>query len=190
MKTISQEVKVTTTPNENHTIPKQDKLTKRLSLDDALQQIQYQPDAVNANWSEARIRAFKMIDKNPNSYYYRFNAPGEPQHKGKWTDQENTLFLNRLKEVGANAQWGIFSMAIPGRVGYQCSNYYRFLIESGKIVDPNYVVDTNGKARYLFDKKSNGEVVKEFRTHTKHKTPKKMKQKKKVEQDPTFDPRK
>jgi hypothetical protein len=24
-----------------------------------------------------------------------------------------------LKEIGADGQWGIFSMAIPGRVGYQ-----------------------------------------------------------------------
>jgi hypothetical protein len=33
--------------------------------------------------------------------------------------QEKALFLARLKEVGATGQWGIFSMAIPGRVGYQ-----------------------------------------------------------------------
>lgn len=60
-----------------------------------------------------------MIDKNPNSYYYRFNAPGEQQKKGKWTEEETALFLNRLRQVGANSQWGIFSIAIPGRVGYQ-----------------------------------------------------------------------
>jgi hypothetical protein len=60
-----------------------------------------------------------MIEKNPNSYYYRFNAPGEHQKKGKWSDQETHLFLERLNQVGANSQWGIFSMSIPGRVGYQ-----------------------------------------------------------------------
>lgn len=65
--------------------------------------------------------AFRMMDKNPNGYYYRFNAPGEQQSKGKWTDEERDLFMNRLKELGANQQWGIFSMAIPGRVGYQVS---------------------------------------------------------------------
>jgi hypothetical protein len=32
---------------------------------------------------------------------------------------EEKLFFTRLKELGANGQWGIFSMAIPGRVGYQ-----------------------------------------------------------------------
>ncbi|KAG1056451.1 hypothetical protein G6F43_001668 [Rhizopus delemar] len=148
----------------------QDPMKGRLSLDDALKQIQNQPDAAYAGWSEARVRAYKMIDKNPNSYYYRFNAPGEAQRKGKWTKEETELFLDRLKQVGANAQWGLFSIAIPGRVGYQCSNYYRFLIESGQIQDPNYVIDSNGKARYLFDKKTvNGQIIKEFRTHTKHK---------------------
>jgi hypothetical protein len=32
------------------------------------------------------------------------------------------LFFKRLKEIGADGQWGIFSMAIPGRVGYQVMN--------------------------------------------------------------------
>jgi len=29
--------------------------------------------------------------------------------------------MDRLAEVGADGQWGIFSMTIPGRVGYQVS---------------------------------------------------------------------
>ncbi|KAG2211822.1 hypothetical protein INT47_004508, partial [Mucor saturninus] len=145
----------------------------RLTLDDALQQIQDSKtnDDMDgyAGWSAARLRAFKMIEKNPNSYYYRFNAPGEQQKKGKWTDEENALFLQRLKQVGANSQWGIFSIAIPGRVGYQCSNYYRFMIETGQLHDPNYVLDSKGKARYLFDKKTeDGAVEKIFRKHSKH----------------------
>lgn len=96
----------------------------RLTLDDALHQIQNSNEDGYAGWSAARLRAYKMIDKNPNSYYYRFNAPGEQQKKGKWTDEENALFLNRLKQVGPNSQWGIFSIAIPGRVGYQVSKFY------------------------------------------------------------------
>ncbi|KAG2233733.1 hypothetical protein INT48_007710, partial [Thamnidium elegans] len=147
--------------------------TGRLTLDDALQQIKDSKSNEEmdgyAGWSAARLRAFKMIEKNPNSYYYRFNAPGEQQKKGKWTDEENALFLSRLKQVGANSQWGIFSIAIPGRVGYQCSNYYRFMIESGQLHDPNYVLDEKGKARYLFDKKTeDGAVEKIFRKHSKH----------------------
>ncbi|GAA5806992.1 hypothetical protein MFLAVUS_000341 [Mucor flavus] len=147
--------------------------TGRLTLDDALQQIKDSKSNEEmdgyAGWSAARLRAFKMIEKNPNSYYYRFNAPGEQQKKGKWTDEENALFLSRLNQVGANSQWGIFSIAIPGRVGYQCSNYYRFMIESGQLHDPNYVLDEKGKARYLFDKKTeDGAVEKIFRKHSKH----------------------
>jgi hypothetical protein len=60
-----------------------------------------------------------MIEQNPNSYYYRFNAPGEIQQKGQWAPDERKRFFDRLEEVGANGQWGLFAMTIPGRVGYQ-----------------------------------------------------------------------
>ncbi|GAB5586588.1 hypothetical protein Unana1_01488 [Umbelopsis nana] len=151
---------------------KQYRMGGRLALDDALKQVrENKVDLEKAfeGWSQARIRAYQMIDQNPNSYYYRFNAPGEEQRKGQWTDDEKELFYKRLEEVGANGQWGIFSMAVPGRVGYQCSNFYRLLVETKQIIDPNYVLDEKGKAHYLFDKKnSNGEVEKTFRTHSKH----------------------
>lgn len=94
----------------------------RLGLDDALKQArENKMDLEKAfeGWSQARIRAYQMIDQNPNSYYYRFNAPGEEQRKGQWTEEEKKVFYKRLEEVGANGQWGIFSMSIPGRVGYQ-----------------------------------------------------------------------
>jgi len=32
---------------------------------------------------------------------------------------EHEAFIKRLNERGADGQWGIFSMAILGRVGYQ-----------------------------------------------------------------------
>jgi hypothetical protein len=35
------------------------------------------------------------------------------------SQEEKKLFYARLAEAGANGQWGIFSMKIPGRVGYQ-----------------------------------------------------------------------
>jgi hypothetical protein len=54
-----------------------------------------------------------------------------------------------MKELGVNGQWGIFSKVIPGRVGYQCSNFYRHLIETNEISDPNYTLDEKGKAHYL-----------------------------------------
>ncbi|ORY07750.1 hypothetical protein K493DRAFT_332660 [Basidiobolus meristosporus CBS 931.73] len=146
----------------------------RLALDDALKQIQQNkvnPEDAMKGWSEARIKAYRMIDKNPNAYYYRFNAPGEEQRTGQWSSAEQKLFHARLKEIGANGQWGIFSMTIPGRVGYQCSNYYRHLIETSKIHDPNYVLDEKGKAHFLFKKKKkDGTVEHTFRTHSKHGT--------------------
>jgi hypothetical protein len=144
----------------------------RLGLDEALKQVQenqIDPEKAFEGWSQARIRAYQMIDQNPNSYYYRFNAPGEVQRKGQWAADERKVFFERLEEVGANGQWGIFAMKVPGRVGYQCSNFYRLLVETNEIQDPNYVVDEKGKAHYLFDKKTaDGQVEKTFRTHSKH----------------------
>ncbi|KAF0384656.1 Homeodomain-like DNA binding domain-containing transcription factor [Gigaspora margarita] len=155
---------------------KQYRMKGRLALDDALKQVQANTrdlEKAFEGWSEARIKAYKAIETKPNTYYYRFNAPGEEQKKGQWTKEEEELFFSRLKEMketGADGQWGIFSMAIPGRVGYQCSNFYRLLIETGRIKDPNYVLDDKGKAHYLFSttNKKTGVTEKVFRTHTKH----------------------
>lgn len=60
----------------------------RLALDDALKQVQDNTKDLEKafeGWSEARIKAYKAIDTKPNTYYYRFNAPGEEQKKGQWT---------------------------------------------------------------------------------------------------------
>ncbi|KAJ2746406.1 hypothetical protein GGI20_001402 [Coemansia sp. BCRC 34301] len=152
----------------------------RLPLDDALAQLQRAATTKSGagidlskamkGWSEARIKAFKAIKTKPNTYYYRFNAPGEEQRTGQWTAEEQRLFHARLKEIGANGQWGIFSMTISGRVGYQCSNYYRYLVENRLINDPNYVLDEKGKAHFLFTtKKKNpdGTAMRVFRKHNK-----------------------
>ncbi|RHZ67009.1 hypothetical protein Glove_303g36 [Diversispora epigaea] len=152
---------------------KQYRMKGRLALDDALKQVQDNTKDLEKafeGWSEARIKAYKAIDTKPNTYYYRFNAPGEEQKKGQWTKEEEELFFQRLKDIGSDGQWGIFSMTIPGRVGYQCSNFYRLLIETGRVKDPNYVLDEKGKAHYLFSTKNKktGETERTFRTHTKH----------------------
>jgi len=140
-------------------------------------------------WSEARKRAYILREKNPNAYYYRFNDPGEKQRNGKWTKEEISLFYKRMDEVGVNGQWGVFSRAIPGRVGYQCSNFYRFLIETSQIKDDNYVLDATGKARYLHrTRKAKGvgenatAPVKSAPTLTKPKKRTKKKGKKKRQQ--------
>ena len=90
------------------------KKVSRLKLDDAL------ANATDMEgWSDARIRAYQSLKSNPNTYFYRFNAPGETQRNGAWSKEEHEMFMRRLHDVGADGQWGIFSMTIPGRVGYQ-----------------------------------------------------------------------
>ncbi|KAJ1827144.1 hypothetical protein LPJ73_008843, partial [Coemansia sp. RSA 2703] len=90
---------------------------------------------------------------------------------GQWTAEEQKQFHARLKEIGANGQWGIFSMTIPGRVGYQCSNYYRYLVENRLIHDPNYVLDEKGKAHFLFTTKKKNPDGTAMRVFRKHKKP-------------------
>lgn len=68
------------------------------------------------------------------------------QATGEWDDASIGLFMDLIKE-GVNYRWGEFSMQIPGRVGYQCSNYYRKLIQEGVITDPNYSL-VDGKLKF------------------------------------------
>jgi hypothetical protein len=53
----------------------------------------------------------------------------------------------------SSPQWGIFSKPIPGRVGYQCSNFYRQLIKKGEIKDKFYSI-VDGKISCAFGKGS------------------------------------
>lgn len=119
---------------------------KRLLLDDALKS-----NTTMEGWSNARKRAYSQREVCPNAYYYRFNDPGEQQAKGGWSPSEKKLFFERKEALGGiDYRWGIFAMGIPGRVGYQCSNYYRKLIEKGEITDENYVFDPKtGKAKFM-----------------------------------------
>jgi hypothetical protein len=134
--------------SEGGTRKKKKKITiPKLKLDDAIAQ------GHTEGWSGARMRAWKLRDENPNAYYYRFNDPGETQRNGKWTEAEKKAFYQRMNEVGVNGQWGIFSKAIYGRVGYQCANFYRQLIECGEISDNRYAIDENGKAHFIFPSK-------------------------------------
>jgi len=113
------------------------KRVKRILLDEALKN----KETNMSDWSEARKKAYKAIKQNPNTYHYRFNKPGEAQGKGPWTRDEHKRFMEMLLEKGANKNWGLFSINIKGRVGYQCSNYYRLLVKNTKIWDPNYWYD-------------------------------------------------
>jgi hypothetical protein len=73
-----------------------------------------------------------------NAYLYRHRLPGEQHRFGVWTAEEKELFTRRLAELGGTDEafggdWGLFSRGIPGRVGYQCSAFYRNLVKKGEI---------------------------------------------------------
>lgn len=107
-----------------------------------------------SHWSEAKRKSYVQGMKNPNAYFYRNVAPGEEYKTGPFTLEEKKIFLKRVedfrdKETGTiNGEWGLFSRALPGRVGYQCSNFYRKLVEQGEITDPNYVRGPDGVLRH------------------------------------------
>lgn len=90
------------------------------------------------HWSKARQKAWNQRKERPNAYYYRFNVCGQQQKNGQLTRDEHKLYMQRVLELGVNVEWGIFAQAIPGRVGYQCSNYWRQLMKDGWVRDPNY----------------------------------------------------
>jgi hypothetical protein len=115
------------------------------NVDGATSQVEH---VAMTGWSDARKESYGKIHSNPNAYFYRFNRPDEPQVNGTWSDAEKALFFERMKVHRPSTSWGIFSQAIPGRVGYQCANFYRRLIETGEIVDENYYLDENGKAHF------------------------------------------
>ncbi|GJQ09027.1 hypothetical protein GpartN1_g818.t1 [Galdieria partita] len=150
----------------------------RLRLDDALKRVK--ESGSMDGWSEARIKAYQSIDENPNAYYYRFNAPNEEQRYGAWTKEEEKLFFERLKEckIGENYEWGIFSIGIPGRVGYQCSNFYRRLLKEGRVKDDNYYFDAKGEPKFKFKSSNKIQVQDGSATVTAH-APKRRRQRNK-----------
>jgi c-di-GMP-related signal transduction protein len=69
------------------------------------------PDAAMEGWSEARKKAWKAIDKNPNSYYYRFNAPNEPQRTGPWTQASHYTSAIIIENMNINIYIEYYSMS-------------------------------------------------------------------------------
>ena len=105
------------------------------------------------SWSDARRNSYLRGMEYPNSYFYRHLPPGEVQKNGSWSPQEKAAFMKRLAEFRGNSttmngDWGLFSRTIPGRVGYQCANFYRKLVESGEVYDSNYVKGEEGKIHH------------------------------------------
>ncbi|KAI8971357.1 hypothetical protein BDB01DRAFT_730696 [Pilobolus umbonatus] len=110
-------------------------------------------DAVKG-WQSSRIKAWENRYVNPEGYYFRFVVPGEGQQNGSWCKEEVELFMARYKEWVANgwkvgASWGLFSKGIPHRVGYQCMNHYRKLVNDGILKDASYGI-VDGKLKQLY----------------------------------------
>lgn len=51
-------------------------------------------------------------------------------------------------------------MKIPGRVGYQCSNYYRQLIREGVIIDDYYYINDKNMLSFKFKSQGAGKSKK------------------------------
>ena len=87
-----------------------------------------------SEWSEAKRTSFETMETNPNAYFYRHVAPGQKKRTGAWDDAEKKLFLEVMKiHPPSQGKWGLFAQHIPGRVGYQCRNFYHRLLESGEL---------------------------------------------------------
>ena len=115
----------------------------------------YISEEIWKSWSPIRKESFKQIITNPNSFFYRNRPPGDPHKLGGFSEAEEKQFLERLdyfKKLGVEGFWGLFSVPILGRVGYQCSNFYRALIKEKKIIDSHYQVDEEGKIKYSHGK--------------------------------------
>jgi hypothetical protein len=105
-------------------------------------------------WSDIHRKSYLLMKEDPNAYLYRNLPLGVERRIGPWTDDEKQRFMDKLHEVRGDrttvdGKWGLFSMAVPGRVGYQCSNFYRQLIAAGEIEDSSYTWGADGKLHHV-----------------------------------------
>ena len=105
------------------------------------------------SWSDIHRKSYLAGMKDPNTFLYRNCPVGVQRKNGPWTEDEKRLFIKRLNQIRGDkdtidGKWGIFSLGVPGRVGYQCSNFYRLLISLGEIKDSRYVIGSDGKLHH------------------------------------------
>lgn len=105
------------------------------------------------SYSPSRRQSFKNMFTNPNAFFYRNRPPGDPQRCGSFTKEEEEQFLERIKyfrKLGiSDGLWGLFAVPLKGRLGYQCSNFYRLMVQEGKIKESNYEMESDGKLRFI-----------------------------------------
>jgi hypothetical protein len=112
-------------------------------------------------WSPVHRRSYLRRKCDENGYLYRNPPVGVERKFGPWTAEEKAAFLARLAETRkdqttVDGKWGLFSLALPGRVGYQCSNFYRLLIMAGEVEDSRYSIGEDGKLHHLSHSKKWG----------------------------------
>lgn len=96
-----------------------------------------------SEWSTAKRTAYETMESNPNAYFYRHVAPGQRKRNGAWDEDEKQLFLKVMKiHPPSQGKWGLFAQHIPGRVGYQCRNFYHRLLESGELTGDEIVPES------------------------------------------------
>ncbi|KAF8975054.1 hypothetical protein BGZ46_009478, partial [Entomortierella lignicola] len=114
------------------------------------------------SWSEVRIKTWEHRRTNTEGFYYRFVDPTEGQQNGPWSPKSTREFMARLEEwkargIRIGTSWGIFSMQVSHKAGYQCSSYYRKLLETKKLMDPSYAWE--GGKLVMVNKSSGGEMA-------------------------------
>lgn len=126
---------------------------------------QYITKEVWNSYSPARQNSFKSMFRNPNCFFLRNRPPGELQKMGPFSEEEQELFLQRLKYFRNELHiydklWGLFAVPFTGRFGYQIVNFYRRLLRDGVVkkvakssnIDPEVEKMLNDQAiEYLKD---------------------------------------
>ncbi|KAK3806379.1 MAG: hypothetical protein J3Q66DRAFT_290226 [Benniella sp.] len=114
------------------------------------------------SWSEVRIKTWDHRRTNPEAFYYRFVDPTEGQQNGPWSTESTRQFMTRLDEwkargIRIGTSWGVFSMKVSHKAGYQCSAHYRRLLETKKLTDPSYAWE--GGKLIMVNKTIGGDMV-------------------------------
>lgn len=86
----------------------------------------WRPSAYD-RWSMDQQYLWDRVPQDPNAYYYRYPAPGEKLRTSRWTDAELETFRHMRRTHPTKNTWGLFSMHIMGRTGYQCEELAKSL---------------------------------------------------------------
>lgn len=118
------------------------------------------------SWTKCKKQAWLQLESNPNSFFYRHVLPGEEKKNGPWTEKEKEMFIEAIKVHPPSGHWGIFSRNIPGRVGYQCSAFYKKLLSTGEIDEKTIEVNPDIISTINMQCKDSASATKKKRSQT------------------------